>query len=79
VWILKPGENSNRGNGISLVYAKNIYGKIQKKTHANGEQKTYIIQSYINRPFLYHNRKFDIRHYMMVTSVNGNLKGFWYQ
>lgn len=36
VWILKPGENSNRGNGISLVYAKDIYGKIQKKQHPNG-------------------------------------------
>ena len=36
VWILKPGENSNRGTGICLVNCKDIYSKIQKKTHSNG-------------------------------------------
>lgn len=41
--------------------------------------RTYIIQAYINNPFLYNGRKFDIRHYMMITSVNGILKGYWYQ
>ena len=40
---------------------------------------TYIVQSYINRPFLYNNRKFDIRHYIMLTSVNGQVKAYWYK
>lgn len=40
---------------------------------------TYIIQSYIARPFLYFGRKFDIRHFMLLTSVNGQLKGYWYR
>ena len=30
-------------------------------------------------PFLYHKRKFDIRTYILVTSVNGYQKGYWYQ
>ena len=30
-------------------------------------------------PFLYHKRKFDIRSYILVTSVNGYQKGYWYQ
>lgn len=28
---------------------------------------------------LYHRRKFDIRHYMMISCVNGYIKGYWYQ
>lgn len=40
---------------------------------------TYIIQSYINKPLLYNGRKFDIRHFMLLTSVNGSLKAYWYR
>jgi hypothetical protein len=38
-----------------------------------------IIQHYIKNPLLYYGRKFDIRHYMMITVVNGNLKAYWYE
>ncbi len=51
----------------------------KKEKHENGQLKTYIIQSYIDKPFLYNSRKFDIRHYMMITSVNGILKCYWYK
>ena len=33
---------------------------------------------YIDRPFLYNNRKFDIRHYMLMNCTNGQMKGYWY-
>lgn len=81
VWILKPGENSNRGNGISLVQCRNLAQRMHRRPPNSDptQPRTFIIQSYINKPFLYNNRKFDIRHYMMITSVNGYLKGFWYQ
>jgi tubulin polyglutamylase TTLL1 len=49
-----------------------------KKFHKNGEPKTFIIQKYL-KPFLYNNRKFDIRHYLLITSVNGLIKGYWYK
>lgn len=80
VWIIKPGENSNRGNGIKLAQTSRVAEMVRKKEkHANGQTKTYIIQSYINKPFLYNGRKFDIRHYMMLTSVNGVIKAYWYK
>lgn len=50
-----------------------------KEKHANGNIKTYIVQAYLERPFLYHRRKFDIRHYMMISSCNGILRGYWYE
>ena len=79
VWIVKPGENSNRGNGISLAEFNEVPSLIKKDKHENGQPKTYIIQSYIRRPFLYNGRKFDIRHFMLLTSVNGILKAYWYR
>ena len=55
--------------------------KILKKRerHENGNLKTYIIQSYLERPFLYQKRKFDIRHFIMISSVGGRIKGYWYE
>lgn len=30
-------------------------------------------------PFLYNKRKFDIRCYILITCVNGCVKGYWYE
>ena len=35
------------------------------------KQRTLIIQLYLYNPFLYCKRKFDIRCYDLMTSVNG--------
>ena len=80
MWIVKPGELSNRGNGIKVCNDLNQIREIlkSKATHSNGRKKTYIVQQYLSDPFLYKGRKFDIRHYMMVTSVDGIIKGYWY-
>lgn len=41
--------------------------------------KTYIIQKYIDHPLLIHKRKFDFRCYAVITSINGHLKGYFYE
>lgn len=45
---------------------------------SNNSKKTFIIQKYIDRPFLYNRRKFDIRCYMLLSRLNGKIKGYWY-
>jgi hypothetical protein len=35
--------------------------------------------SVINKSFRIHNRKFDIRCYILLTTANGILKGYWYK
>ena len=34
---------------------------------------------YLDRPLLYHGRKFDIRHYMIITHMFGVMRAYWYQ
>ena len=36
-----------------------------------------IVQEYL-KPFLYNGRKVDIRHFLLVTSHNGHIKGYWF-
>lgn len=38
-----------------------------------------LIQKYMENPFLYNKRKFDMRCYILITTVNGIVKGYWYE
>jgi hypothetical protein len=62
-WIVKPGENTNRGSGIQycteIDEIKDIVGK--RVYLPTGKARSYIIQKYLDNPFLYNKRKFDIR------------------
>jgi hypothetical protein len=51
----------------------------QRDRYSDGSYRTHIVQAYIERPLLYHKRKFDLRHYMMLTCINGTIKGYWYR
>lgn len=80
-WIVKPGELSNRGKDIQFCSnLQQIKDQIkQKKVNPNGSPRTYIVQSYLHTPFLYQGRKFDLRHYLMITSTEGKIRGYFYQ
>ena len=75
VWIIKPGENSNRGMGISLAKDLAVINECITKS----KQHTYILQKYIERPLLFNKRKFDIRCYGLLTAVNAHIKGYFYK
>eukprot|EP01022_Parablepharisma_sp_SALTPOND_P013194 TRINITY_DN1741_c0_g3_i1.p1 TRINITY_DN1741_c0_g3~~TRINITY_DN1741_c0_g3_i1.p1 ORF type:complete len:989 (-),score=89.28 TRINITY_DN1741_c0_g3_i1:6849-9815(-) len=86
IWIIKPGENSNRGYGIQVLREfEEIKKAISGSCTHNGEKeaatgnRTFIIQKYIERPLLIYKRKFDIRMFGLITSVNGFLKGYYYE
>lgn len=80
IWIIKPGEFTNRGKGITVCATLDeIKLRLKgKERNQNGTPRTFIVQKYIEKPLLYHKRKFDLRHYMMITCFNGQFKGYWY-
>ena len=36
------------------------------------------MQLYLDRPMLYQKRKFDIRHYILITHINGLMRAYWF-
>ncbi|XP_052231868.1 probable tubulin polyglutamylase TTLL9 isoform X3 [Dreissena polymorpha] len=75
IWIMKPAAKS-QGRGIFLFRKlKDITdwkkGEYQPLTDPNREvPETYVVQRYIENPYLIGGRKFDIRVYVLVVSYN---------
>ena len=75
LWVVKPGENTNRGNGITVQRGS---ADVKAQLESIHTKHTYIIQSYI-RPYLYCERKFDIRCYALFVMINRRIRGYWYE
>ena len=78
IWIIKPGENTNRGHGIQVAKEFDEIKSIISESTTQGK-RTCIVQKYIHNPLLINRRKFDIRTYVLMTSINGNTKVFIYE
>ena len=77
--IIKPGQFSNRGIGISMAFNMPETIRLCKETLEN-RKNTYsvIVQEYISRPLLYKGRKFDVRCYALVLKLFDRISFFWY-
>ena len=73
-------EADHRGNGISVCHSlDDIMLRLKaKEKSSDGKPRTFIIQKYIEKPLLYKSRKFDIRHYLLMTCCNGTVKAYWF-
>ena len=75
IFIVKPGENSNRGNGITICDSlKALQSDLQSR-----QSRPTIIQQYIKNPMLIDKRKFDIRIFGLLSTVYGTMRGFFYE
>lgn len=74
---MKPGEDTNRGVGISVCSTLKEIKNIISESDFD-KSRTFILQKYIHTPALYKGRKFDIRCFALQTLVNNKLKSFNY-
>eukprot|EP00826_Nyctotherus_ovalis_P022823 TRINITY_DN17623_c0_g1_i1.p1 TRINITY_DN17623_c0_g1~~TRINITY_DN17623_c0_g1_i1.p1 ORF type:complete len:259 (+),score=52.65 TRINITY_DN17623_c0_g1_i1:592-1368(+) len=72
LWLLKSA-NLNRGRGVhifqSLSELKRLLMEYCRGESSNNKQKSFafILQKYIEAPLLIHDRKFDIRVWILIT------------
>lgn len=78
--IVKPGEFSNRGIGISLAFSPQQLKEEVAKIIENRKSTSWVIvQNYLTKPLLYKNRKFDVRCYALVMKSFDRIHYYWYQ
>jgi hypothetical protein len=63
IWIFKPS-SFNRGRGISVFDKLETFERLCDGCE---EHFNFVIQKYIESPLLFHDRKFDIRMWVLIT------------
>jgi hypothetical protein len=86
LWILKP-TFGYRGSGIKIFNNYDIFKKYYTTIaipelksfltkHKKNKYENWILAKYIENPFLFNNRKFHLRVYLLTTNFNNNLEGY---
>ena len=72
IWILKPS-NLSRGRGVTCVNSLEPIEQSLLGTNDSG----VIVQKYIENPLIIYKRKFDIRQWVLVTSLDPLIIWMW--
>ena len=72
IWILKPS-NLSRGRGVTCVDSLLPIEQSLSATNDTG----LVVQKYIENPMIINQRKFDIRQWVLVTSLNPLIIWIW--
>ena len=67
LWIVKPSGKS-RGRGIKVM--SDVHDIANYIYDSGGPQPLFVVQKYIENPLLIQKRKFDLRQWVLVTSLN---------
>lgn len=79
MWIIKPGEFSNRGKGIQIAMSKAEIKEIVEDMFNPEKNNCILVQRYLENPLLYKKRKFDIRCYCLMLKSPQKLSVFSYK
>lgn len=78
-WIIKPGENSNRGKGIQIGIGKDDVIRKIREVSEGKKGAVILLQKYLSNPMLFKNRKFDLRCYSLVIKSRARASVYWYR